>query len=237
MTPPRSAGIPTLLAIAAVVISAAAAANPLAAQATGMASASASAPGEAAAIAKARADSARLPYTKADIDFMTGMIGHHSQAILMANWAPTHGASSSVQILASRIINAQNDEIRTMQQWLRDRQQPVPDGHAGMMMMNGSEMSMGDMKGEALMPGMLTDAQLKALDAARGRDFDLLFLRDMIQHHEGAITMVKQLFDTYGAGQDEIVFKLATDANVDQATEIARMQKMLVAEMFGADVQ
>jgi uncharacterized protein (DUF305 family) len=232
MTPPRRVGITTLLAVMAVAASATA--SPVAAQATTVAAAAA--PGEAAAIARARADSARLPYTKADIDFMTGMIGHHAQAIVISRWAPTHGANSSVQTLASRIINAQQDEIRTMQQWLRDRQLPVPDGHAGMMM-SGSDMSMGDMKAGPLMPGMLSDAQLKELDAARGRNFDLLFLRDMIQHHEGAITMVKQLFDSYGAGQDEIVFKLATDANVDQATEIARMQKMLVAEMFGADTE
>ena len=234
MTPPRSVGITTLLAV--MTVAAFATASPIAAQATATAIAPATAPGEAAAIAKARADSARLPYTKADIDFMTGMIGHHSQAIVISKWAPTHGASPSVQTLASRIINSQEDEIRTMQQWLRDRQLPVPDGHAGMVM-SSTDMSMGDMKGEPLMPGMLSDPQLKELDAARGRDFDLLFLKDMIQHHEGAITMVKQLFDSYGAGQDEIVFKLATDANVDQATEIARMQKMLVAEMFGADVQ
>jgi len=232
MTPSRSVGITALLSVMVAVF---ATARPVAAQSTAMAAANA--PSEAAAIAKARADSARLPYTKADIDFMTGMIGHHSQAIVISRWAPTHGASSSVQTLAARIINAQQDEIRTMQQWLRDRQLPVPDGHAGMMMMNGTDMSMGDMKGEPLMPGMLSDAQLKELDAANGQKFDLLFLRDMIQHHEGAITMVKQLFDSYGAGQDEIVFKLATDANVDQATEIARMQKMLVAEMFGAAVQ
>jgi len=232
MTPSRSVGITALLSVMVAVF---ATARPVAAQSTAMAAANA--PSEAAAIAKARADSARLPYTKADIDFMTGMIGHHSQAIVISRWAPTHGASSSVQTLAARIINAQQDEIRTMQQWLRDRQLPVPDGHAGMMMMSGTDMSMGDMKGEPLMPGMLSDAQLKELDAANGQKFDLLFLRDMIQHHEGAITMVKQLFDSYGAGQDEIVFKLATDANVDQATEIARMQKMLVAEMFGAAVQ
>ena len=232
MTPSRSVGITTLLAV--VVMAVASTAPPVMAQATAMVSANT--PGESAAIAKARADSARLPYTKADIDFMTGMIGHHAQAIVISRWAPTHGASSSVQTLAARIINAQQDEIRTMQQWLRDRQLPVPDGHAGMMM-NGSDMPMSDMKGEPLMPGMLSDAQLKELDAANGQKFDLLFLRDMIQHHEGAITMVKQLFDSYGAGQDEIVFKLATDANVDQATEIARMQKLLVAEMFGADVQ
>jgi len=233
MTPSRIGGITALLA--AMVI-APCIARPVAAQSTNQSSADA--PGEAAAIAKAKADSARLPYTKADIDFMTGMIGHHAQAIVMSKWAPTHGASPDVQTLAARITNAQQDEIRTMQQWLRDRQQPVPDGHSGMMMMrmSGTSMPMA-MKSEPMMPGMLTDAQLKELDAARGPDFDRLFLRDMIQHHEGAITMVKNLFDTYGAGQDEIVFKFATDANVDQATEIARMQRMLVAEMFGAGSQ
>ena len=161
---------------------------------------------------------------------MTGMIAHHSQAILMANWAPTHGASASLQTLASRIINAQRDEIATMQQWLRDRQQPVPDGHAGMKMdMGGMNMGSGH---ETLMPGMLTDAQLAQLDSARGPAFDRLFLTDMIQHHTGAVTMVKQLFDTYGAAQDELIFKFASDVNVDQTTEIARMKRMLVAEMF-----
>lgn len=173
---------------------------------------------------------------------MTGMIGHHSQAIVMSRWAPTHGASSSIQLLASRIINAQQDEIATMQQWLRDRQQPVPDGqyHGGMDMkmdMGSSDMKMDGSDHQALMPGMLTDAQMKQLDAARGADFDKLFLTFMIQHHRGAVAMVKQLFDTYGAGQDETVFKFATDANVDQTTEIARMQRMLVAQMFGTGDQ
>ncbi|HEY8311781.1 MAG TPA: DUF305 domain-containing protein [Gemmatimonadaceae bacterium] len=188
-------------------------------------------PGEAAAIAKARADSARYPYTAADIKFMTGMIGHHAQAIVMSKWAPTHGASPAVQTLASRIINAQRDEIVTMQQWLRDRQQPVPDGNAPMKMDMGG-MDMSGSTHEALMPGMLTDAQLAQLDSARGPAFDRLFLTDMIQHHRGAVTMVKQLFDTYGAGQDELIFKYASDVNVDQTTEIARMQRLLVSEMF-----
>lgn len=193
----------------------------------------ANSPGELAAIAKARVDSARYPYTAADVHFMTGMIAHHSQAILMASWAPTHGASSSLQTLAARITNAQRDEIATMQQWLRDRRQPVPDGHAGMkMVMNGSAMTMGGTDHQMLMPGMLTDPQLAQLDSARGQDFDRLFLTDMIQHHRGAVTMVKQLFDTYGAAQDELVFKFASDVNVDQTTEIARMERMLVAQMF-----
>ena len=177
-----------------------------------------------AAIAKAAADSVRHPYTKADIDFMTGMISHHAQAILMARWCPTHGASSSVQTLCGRIINAQTDEINLMSQWLRDRRQAVPEPspHGMKMMMNGMEHVM-------LMPGMLTDAQLQQLDQAKGPDFDRLFLAFMIQHHQGAVAMVKTLFDSYGAGLDDLVFKFASDVNIDQTTEIARMEKMLMA--------
>jgi uncharacterized protein (DUF305 family) len=140
------------------------------------------------------------------------------------------GASPSVRTLAERIINAQQDEIATMQHWLRDRQQPVPDAVA-----TGMRMQMNGMEHEMLMPGMLTDAQMKELDAARGPEFDRLFLTDMIQHHRGAVTMVKQLFDSYGAGQDETVFKFASDVNVDQTTEIGRMQKMLVALTLGVE--
>lgn len=185
-------------------------------------------PGEQAAIARARADSARYPYTKADIAFMSGMIHHHAQAITMSEWAPTHGASATVQRLAARIINAQRDEIGTMQRWLRNRRQPVPDPNdSGMKMMMNGEMH------EMLMPGMLTEAQMKELDAAKGREFDRLFLTFMIQHHRGAVSMVKDLFGTYGAAQDELVFKFASDVNVDQTTEIARMQKMLAAVIFG----
>jgi uncharacterized protein (DUF305 family) len=159
------------------------------------------------AIAKARADSARHPYTKADVEFMSHMIGHHAQALVMAGWAPTHGASPSVRRLAERIINGQEDEIATMQRWLRDRRQPA--GH------------------EHLMPGMLTQAQLKELDQARGGEFDRLFLTFMIRHHRGAVTMVNDLFGSQGAAQDETVFKFASDVNVDQSTEIARMERML----------
>ena len=180
-----------------------------------------------AGVARAKADSLRYPYTAADIEFMTGMIGHHAQAIVMAGWAPSHGANASVARLAERIINAQQDEIVTMQSWLRDRHQPVPDGHtAGMLMvMDGVEHVM-------LMPGMLSETQMKELDQARGAEFDRLFLTYMMQHHRGAVSMVKQLFETYGAGQDETVFKFASDVNVDQTTEIARMEKMLSAVLL-----
>jgi len=184
----------------------------------------ASAQSEAAAIAKARADSLRYPYTAADVHFMQGMIGHHAQAIEMASWAPSHGASSSVRILCERIINAQQDEIATMQTWLGDRHQMVPEAKPGpmKMMMNGKEQEM-------LMPGMLTAEQMHELNQARGPEFDRLFLTDMIQHHKGAVSMVQDLFGTYGAVQDETIFKFASDVNVDQTTEIARMEKMLSA--------
>jgi uncharacterized protein (DUF305 family) len=154
---------------------------------------------------------------------MTGMISHHAQAIVMARIAPTHGASAAVQTLCGRIINSQNDDIALMQNWLRDRNQPVPEAKPlpMKMVMNGQVMEM-------LMPGMLSDEQMKQLDAARGTNFDKRFLRGMIQHHQGAITMVQQLFATPGAAQDEAVFKFANNVNVDQSTEIHRMQQMLL---------
>jgi uncharacterized protein (DUF305 family) len=188
--------------------------------------------GDASAITRARADSVRHPYTAADVHFMTSMISHHAQAIVMSQWAPTHGASPSVLTLASRIINAQQDEIATMQHWLRYRLQPVPEARP-----TGMKMVMDGVEHEMLMPGMLTEAQMKQLDEARGPEFDRLFLTFMIQHHRGAVSMVKDLFDTYGAGQDETVFKFASDVNVDQSTEIARMQKMLAALMLGIETQ
>jgi uncharacterized protein (DUF305 family) len=179
-------------------------------------------PSDLAAMAKAKADSVNRPYTRADIDFMRGMISHHSQALVMAGWARSHGAGSSVQTLCDRIINAQKDEINIMQTWLRDRGQPVPEAKPVPM-----KMMMDGMEHEMLMPGMLTDDQLKQLDAARGAEFDKLFLRGMIQHHKGAVSMVEDLLSHDGAAQDELVFKLSNDIHVDQVTEIARMQRML----------
>jgi uncharacterized protein (DUF305 family) len=179
-------------------------------------------PSELPAMARARADSVRHPYTAADVDFMSHMIGHHAQALVMAGWAPTHGADASVRTLAERIINAQQDEIATMQRWLGDRGKPVPEARA-----TGMKMMMNGVQHEMLMPGMLTEAQMKQLDQARGPEFDRLFLTFMIQHHRGAVSMVKDLFGTNGAAQDETVFKFANDVNVDQSTEIARMERML----------
>jgi len=170
-------------------------------------------------------------YTAADIDFIDGMIPHHAQALVMAGWAASHGASPSVLTLSERIINAQQDEIAGMQKWLRDRHQPAPEANP-----HGMMMKMDGMEHEMLMPGMLTESQLKQLDQARSKEFDRLFLTFMIQHHRGAVTMVKNLFDTYGAAQDITVFKLASDISADQTTEIERMQKMLASMIFGADI-
>ncbi len=177
-----------------------------------------------AAIARAKADSARYPYTSADIHFVSGMIAHHSQAITMSQWAATHGAAQPVRILAERIVSGQADEIVAMKNWLRDRLQPVPaTGSTGMTMaMNGMEHAM-------QMPGMLTKAQLTQLDEARGESFDRFFLGFMIQHHRGAISMVNDLLSSHGALQDQTVFKLASDINADQSTEVARMERMLTA--------
>ena len=194
-------------------------------------------PAELAAIAQARRDSARLAFTAPDVEFMTMMIAHHAQAIVMAGMAPTHGASPAVRTLAGRIGNAQRDEIGIAQRWLRDRGQPVPEVSAGGAVTmpapaaapaaGASHAGMHHGADHAGMPGMLTAAQLRELDAARGRDFDRLFLSFMIQHHQGAVAMVEKLFGSYGAGQDETVFKFASDVNVDQTTEIRRMERML----------
>lgn len=174
------------------------------------------------AIYWARTDSARMGFTAADVHFMIGMIGHHGQALVMAALAPTHGASPTVQRLSARIINAQKDEIATMQQWLRDRGQTVPEVH-----ITGTRMTVDGPEYAMHMPGMLTPEQILELDEGRGRDFDRLFLTYMIQHHRGAVTMVHELFGTDGAALDDVVFKLASDIQVDQTTEIARMELML----------
>ncbi len=179
---------------------------------------------ELEALYRARTDSARMRFAEADVRFMTGMIGHHAQALEMAGLAPTRGASPSVRILTARTINAQQDEITVMQQWLRDRGQPVPEVHPDG---DGSTVRVPD--AGRPMPGMLTPQQMQELDAAKGADFDRLFLTYMIQHHGGAVIMVQDLFATDGAARDDTVFKIASDIQVDQTTEIARMERMLEA--------
>lgn len=179
---------------------------------------------ELEALYRARMDSARTRFTEADVRFMTGMIGHHAQALVMAGLAPTHSTNPSVQTLAARVANSQKDEIAAMQQWLRERGQPVPEVHVQgtQVMVHGADHAMH-------MPGMVTPEQMRALERARGPEFDRLFLTYMIQHHRGAVAMVHDLFATDAAAQDEVVFRIASDIQVDQLTEIARMERMLAA--------
>jgi uncharacterized protein (DUF305 family) len=166
----------------------------------------------------------RYPFTKADVDFMSGMVPHHAQAVLIAGWAATHDAGASLKVLAERIVVAQSDEIALMRTWLRERNQPVPDSNATHL-----HMKMDGVEHDMLMPGMLNAEELAQLDKARGTAFDRLFLQFMIRHHEGALSMVEKLLGSPGAAQDEIVYKFASDVFADQSTEIDRMQKMLAA--------
>lgn len=176
----------------------------------------------------ARQDSARMNFSEADVKFMTGMIAHHAQALIMSRLAPENNASPEIQTLASRIINAQSDEIKLMQTWLRDRNQPVPEVHIEGLNLMIHGLGEHHMKMDHTnMAGMLSPAQLKELSEAQGEEFDRLYLKYMIDHHKGAVTMVTNLFNTDGATQDEAAFRLATDIQVDQRTEIARMQLML----------
>lgn len=179
---------------------------------------------ELEAIYRARTDSARARFTEADVHFMTGMIVHHGQALVMSALARDRAASPQLRTLAARIANSQRDEIATMQRWLRERGLPVPE-----VEIEGSEMRVRGLEEDhpRHMPGMLTPEQLRELEAAQGPEFDRLFLRYMIQHHQGAVDMVRTLFATDGAAQNEATFRLASDIQVDQLTEIARMEGML----------
>jgi len=178
--------------------------------------------GSAAAIAAA--EKAAAAFAPADVEFMQGMIPHHAQAVIMARWAATHGARADVKVLCERIAIAQTDEIRLMRRWLGERQQEVPDS---MSTRHVVKMGGGGMVHETLMPGMLTDDQMRALDAARGSQFDRLFLTGMIAHHRGAITMVRELLGHGDAGHDDIVFRFASDVEADQTAEVHKMLLML----------
>jgi uncharacterized protein (DUF305 family) len=162
-------------------------------------------------------------FGKADVEFMQGMIGHHTQAIEMTDLAKTRTTWAPIQPLLQRISISQTGEIEMMQQWLKDRDQTLPDPHAHMGSMPGMTMP-----GDApLMPGMLTPEQMAQLAAAKGHEFDRLFLTFMIQHHTGALSMVATLFSTPGGGQEMEAFRFANDVDGDQRAEITRMRKLL----------
>ena len=180
-------------------------------------------PGSAATrIALATADSAAVAFAPADVEFMQGMVPHHAQAVIMAGWAPSHGARADVQRLCLRIVAAQSDEINMMRRWLRERKQDVPDSNATRHL-----MKMDGVVHEMMMPGMLTDEEMAQLGGARGSGFDRLFLNGMIGHHRGAIDMVETLLSHGNAGHDETVFRFANDVVSDQSAEIQLMSRML----------
>jgi uncharacterized protein (DUF305 family) len=160
-------------------------------------------------------DLSQVEFTGDDVKFMQGMIGHHAQAIEMTELLATRTASADMKKLALRIEVSQQDEIRMMENWLEARHQRVP-----------SRTAMHE-HGATLMPGMLSEPEMQQLSDARGVEFDRLFLQGMIKHHGGALTMVKNLFESPGAGQDNDVFTFASDVDADQRIEIDRMNAML----------
>jgi uncharacterized protein (DUF305 family) len=161
------------------------------------------------------------PLSQADVEFMQGMIMHHSQAVEMTALIPSHTQNKELRSLGARISSSQSDEIKFMKRWLAARGEPISMAMPEMPDMEKSANPM------PLMPGMLTPEQMTALRDSKGAEFDRLFLTGMIQHHNGALIMVKDLFDTAGAGQDADIFNFATDADNTQRAEIKIMQTML----------
>ena len=175
------------------------------------------APGEASReiTPEKAADLSHVQFTDADVKFMQGMIGHHAQAIEMTALLYSRTNRDDMRALAKRIDISQADEINMMKHWLESRGQDVPNEHAH------------HMHGATLMPGMLTQEEMDRLAAAKGDEFDRLFLEGMIKHHGGALTMVHDLFATAGAGQEVEIFSFASDVDADQRMEIDRMGAML----------
>lgn len=158
---------------------------------------------------------------------MQGMIMHHAQAVEMTALIESHTENKDVRLLGARISQSQSDEMKFMKRWLEIRGEPVSmpmPGMPGMDMPGHHDMSSHH---HMSMPGMLTAKQMNHLRKAKGADFDQLFLTGMIQHHNGALIMVKDLFDTAGAGQDAELFNFATDVDSGQRAEIRIMQTML----------
>lgn len=176
------------------------------------------APGQSTRVISAEkaTDLSRVQFTAADVRFMQGMIGHHAQALEMAALLPERTRRDDMRLLAKRIDVSQADEIQMMRRWLEARGQQVPGPHAH------------HAPGAPLMPGMLTAEEMSRLSDARADAFDRLFLELMIKHHEGALTMVKELYSSAGAGQESEIYAFASDVDADQRMEIDRMRGMLM---------
>lgn len=158
--------------------------------------------------------------TRADVGFMQGMIAHHAQALTMSRLAPDRVEADGVRLLAERIERSQDDEIALMSRWLATRGEEVPDPETGYQIPSAAGQPV-------IMPGMLSEDELAELEGASGAEFDRLFLIYMIRHHEGALTMVRELFESEGSGQEGVIFEFAVDVDSDQRIEIARMVRVL----------
>ena len=187
------------------------------------------APGQSSRILPPSTRATLPPISLKDVEFMQGMIMHHAQAVEMTALMESHTTNKDLRLLGARISHSQSEEIRFMERWLTARGETIS------MKMQMSDMSSMDMPGmdmsghgpQMLMPGMLTQRQMDALRKEKGAEFDRLFLTGMIQHHTGALTMVKELFGTAGAGQDADIFNFTTDVDSGQRAEIRIMQNML----------
>jgi uncharacterized protein (DUF305 family) len=164
------------------------------------------------------------PRSKKDVEFMQGMIMHHAQAVEMTDLIASHTENKDIRTLGERISRSQSDEMDFMKRWLEMRGEPLAPAMAGMHDMSSHHH-------HTLMPGMLTADQMGALKKAKGAEFDRLFLKGMIQHHNGALVMVKELFDSPGAGQDAELFNFTTDVDSGQRAEI-RIMENLLSEKF-----
>ena len=173
-------------------------------------------------------------YTKADIDFVQGMIVHHAQAVVMSDWARTRGVGANFLTISKRIALSQRDEITMMQQWLLDRHLPTPDPlhmlHGSGTVTDESRMHMPGMDMGAhpmMMSGMLSPDEMRQLEVAHGTTFDRLYLTGMIKHHQGALDMVAALFAAPGSGQQPELSGFATDVDASQRAQMTRMEAML----------
>jgi len=188
------------------------------------------APGQPSRVIPSGTGAKLLPTSKKDVQFMQGMIMHHAQAVEMVDLMDSRTDTKELRLLGARISHSQAEEMKFMERWLTARgektemRMDVMEGMSGMHHMPGMDMST---EHQMLMPGMLTPEQMAALRKAKGKEFDRLFLSGMIQHHGGALTMVKELFDSPGAGQDAELFNFVTDVDSGQRAEIRIMQAML----------
>ncbi len=183
------------------------------------------APGEPTRVLPSTTRAKLTALSPKDVEFMQGMIMHHGQAVEMTALIEARTRNKAVRLIGARISHSQTDEMNFMKRWLESRKQPTSMPMPKMdMSMPGMNMSS---QNQMLMPGMLTPKQMDALEKAKGAEFDRLFLSGMIQHHGGALTMVKDLFNTGGAGQDAELFNFATDVDSGQRAEIRIMQTLL----------